>query len=110
MARRLFSHDPEAGITKWWNDEDDSDKVVMHTEQDVEHVLEANKATYALYDGPKDRWGEWTRVASIPLSLYWKLKTEGKLQDAKYITRMLNDSEWRSLRTRPGKLDLRLEA
>jgi argonaute-like protein implicated in RNA metabolism and viral defense len=110
MARRLFSSDPESGITRWWNDDDESDKVVMHTQQDITHIVEANKAAYAMYDGPKDKWGDWTRVASIPLSMYMKLKAEGKLHDSKYISRMLNDSENRHLRTRPGKLDLRLEA
>jgi hypothetical protein len=110
MARRLFSRDVESGITKWWNDDDgESDKVVMHTEQDVTSILEANKAAYGLYNGPKDKWGEWERIASIPLSMYVKLKSEGKLQDKAYITRMLNDSEFRSLRTRPGKVDIRLE-
>lgn len=110
MARRLFSHDPDAGITNWWNDDDgETDKVVMHTEQDVSGILEANKAAYGLYNGPKDKWGEWERVASIPLSLYVKLQAEGKLHDKAYITRMLNDSEYRHLRTRPGRVDIRLE-
>lgn len=82
----------------------------MHTVQDVEGIIEDNKAAYSMYDGPKDRWGDWTRVASIPLTMFMKLKQEGKLQDSKYITRLLNDSENRHLRTRPGRLDLRLEA
>jgi hypothetical protein len=109
MARRLFSSDPESGITKWWNDSEESDEIVMHTEQDVTSIMEANKAAYSLYNGPKDKWGEWERVASIPLSMYMKLKSEGKLQDKAYITRMLNDMEYRHLRTRPGKVDIRLE-
>jgi hypothetical protein len=53
----------------------------------------------------KANWtGEWHLVASIPESLYYKMKAEGKIDDQEYMKRWLNNSDNQFFRTRPGKV------
>ena len=49
-------------------------------------------------------WGDMTRVASIPLSLYFDLKKKGIADDPVAMKRWLNDPDQRFFRTRPGRL------
>ncbi len=46
----------------------------------VRDVIEANKAIYNAVDEKANWTGEWHLVASIPESLYYKMKAEGKIQ------------------------------
>jgi hypothetical protein len=109
MARRLFSHDPISKITTWWNDNDENDEIILHKEQDITELLEGNKLEYDTYSGPSHKWGDWAQVARLPITLYNELRQSGKLFDKAYMTRMLNSTEWRMYRTRPGRVDVRLE-
>jgi hypothetical protein len=43
-------------------------------------------------------------VASIPESIYFKLKAEGKLDDPVYMKKWLNDPDNRFFRVRPGQV------
>lgn len=107
--KRLFSYDPESKVTTWWHDNDENDEIVLEKEQDVTEILEANKASYDSYSGPSDKWGDWHQVARLPITLYFELQRTGKLYDKAYMTRMINSTEWRQYRTRPGRVDVRLE-
>jgi hypothetical protein len=107
MSRRLFSHDAEAGITKWWHYDGDTDTAVIETQQDITDLIESNKRSYAAHEGTR-RWGELERVATIPLSLYYKWMQEGKTRDQKFLRNFFNSSENRHLRTRPGRLDFKV--
>lgn len=109
MAKRLFSHDPVSHVTKWWHDNDLNDECVLETVQDSTELMEENAAIYSTYNGPKDKWGDITRVARIPNTEYFRLMQEGKLYDRKYMTTLLNSSEYRKYRTRPGRVDIRIE-
>jgi hypothetical protein len=96
-----FSYDPVLGIKRTFHGSEDGNTFVIQTEQDTTGIVEANKAAYN--DAP-DRWGDMTRVASIPLSLYFDLKKKGIADDPVAMKRWLNDSENRFFRTRGGNV------
>ncbi len=101
--KKLFYKDDALGITRIWHYDADTDKATIETRQDVSKIIEENKQEYAQID-ENARWGEWTRVASIPMSIYFKLKAEGKLDDEAYMKRWINDPENKYFRTRPGEV------
>lgn len=101
--KKLFDVNPELGITRTWHYDAEKDEATIQTTQDVSAIIEENKQEFNLVD-ERARWGEWTRVASIPLSLYYQLKAEGKLDDEAYMKRFLNDPENRHFRVRPGQV------
>ena len=83
-------------------------KFHIHRYADVEPIIDANKRLYNNGDGySKSR--EWKRVASIPIAvqLQWIQKYGcdplGKGNE-KLLKRILNDPEWRYLRTAPGMI------
>ena len=96
-----FSFDPVTGIKRTFHWDDTADEFLIQTEQPTAEIVETNKQAYN--DAP-DRWGEWTRVASIPLSIYFDLKKKGIADDEAALKRWLNDPSNRFFRTRPGSL------
>jgi hypothetical protein len=50
------------------------------------------------------RYGEWSKVASIPLSVFYDLKQKGIVDDPAAMKKWLNDSENKFFRTRPGRV------
>lgn len=105
METRLLSRDDDAGITTWWNYDLDSDITVIEKQQDITGLVSDNKAFYASIKS-HDPWydGLGSRVASIPLCIYYDLKRKGVLDDQKYMRRWLNDPDNRVFRTRPGRI------
>jgi len=101
--KKLFDKDDALGITRIWHYDADKDEATIETRQDVSQIIEENKQEYAQID-ERARWGEWTRVASIPLSIYYKLKAEGKLEYEAYMKRWLNDPDNKYFRTRSGEV------
>jgi hypothetical protein len=101
--KKLFDKDDALGITRIWHYDADTDKATIETRQDVSKIIEENKQEYAQID-ENARWGEWTRVASIPMSIYFKMKAEGKLDDEAYMKRWLNDPDNKYFRTRSGEV------
>jgi hypothetical protein len=76
--------------------------------EDVEPLLEANKALFNSGDGYSPS-REWRRAASIPLALVEKWKNELGVdvfnQDhMPKVRELLDSSEYRYLRTAPGTL------
>jgi hypothetical protein len=104
IHKRLFSENKDQGITRYWHENTDTGDVTIQTEQDVTSVIEANKAIYNAMDGKANWNGEWHLVASIPEALYYKMKSEGKIDDQAYMKRWLNDPDNQFFRTRPGKV------
>lgn len=75
MSKRLFSHDPVMGITKYWHYDAGTDTAQIETVQDVSGILEANKIERNAHDGT---WKDGMhKVASIPMTLYHSWKKEG---------------------------------
>jgi len=99
--KRLFDHDPATGIKKFWHVTDKGEYVV-ETVQEMDQIVDANKRAYNSAD---DRWGEkLNRVASLPLSVYYRLKRERIADDPKRLAKWLNDGDNRVFRTRGGTL------
>ena len=103
IEKRLFSTDADQGITRTFHYDDETGKATIQTQQDVTAIIEENKQEYAQVD-ERARWGEWSRVASIPMSIYFQLKAEGKLDDQEYMKKWLNDKDNQYFRTRAGKV------
>lgn len=99
MADKVFDVDPLSGITSYWHYDDATDTALIEKRQDVSDILDANKAEFNEDHG---RYGEWTKVASIPLSVYYDLKAKGIVDDPVAMKRWLNDADNRFFRTRPG--------
>lgn len=103
MARKLFSHDPLTGITKYWHYDPDTDRAHIETVQDVQPLIEQNNSLRNEVTS-LDRWGDGKKVADIPLHIYWDLKKKGILDDQKALRRWLNDPANLAFRTFPGRV------
>lgn len=103
MAKRLFSHDPVFGVTKYWHWDEMSDEVAIETVQDIEPLLEYNQRLRNDQTS-LDRWGDGKVVAKIPMTEYAKLLADKRIHDQAYLRRWLNDPENRKYRTRLGRV------
>ena len=88
---------------------DNVDGVLVETVQDVEPILEANKDAYNSGRDGYTPSRAMKKVAEIPLVVYqmWMDKygiDALKKDHAPAVKRLLNSSEWRHLRTAPGRL------
>lgn len=103
MAKRLFSHDPTFGVTKYWHWDEMTDEVAIETVQDIEPLLERNNRLRNEQTST-DRWGDGRIVASIPMVEYAKMLADGKQHDQKYLRSWLNASENRKFRVFKGRV------
>jgi hypothetical protein len=102
MSKRVIADDSNFnGIVTSFHYDADKDEAIIQKEQDVTSIIEANKREYN--DAP-ERWGEWTKVGSIPLSVYYELERKGILKDQVALAKWLNDPDNRAFRTRPGTI------
>ena len=107
MTKRLFDYDPLTGTKQWfhWNDDD---TFTIQTEQPIDDLIEANKASFNSFTSARDTWGSEighrTRVASIPMNVYLDLKKRGVLKDEAALARWLDDPDNAVFRTRPGRI------
>ena len=103
MESRLFDRDAALGMTQYFHYDHDKDEFTIETRQDVNPLVELNKAKFNQID-EKARWGELSQVASIPLNIYYDLKKRGIIDDKKKFRAWLNDPDNRAFRTRPGQV------
>lgn len=70
----------------------------------VEQIKYLNEQARNDTDGK--RFGEWNRFASVPAALVnaWSLDTAVDMGDAKYLSKVFNDSDNLALRTSRGKV------
>ncbi len=103
MTKRLFNHDPDTRTTTVFEDLG-SDGFALHTSQDVEPILDSNKAKQnagrEYYAQDPDMW----RVASIPATVQLKWLVEDGIDiynpdHAERIKKKLNDPDWQHLKT-----------
>lgn len=105
---KLLEYDPVTKTRKVFHDLG-NDEFAVETLQDVEDVVALNQAKYAATD-ERARWGEMAQVASIPMPLFYDLRSkgiidpDGDVTDEKAFLRLLDDPAYRKLRTRPGLL------
>jgi len=83
--------------------EDGEGNLTLHTQQDVTDIVEANKAALNATD-KHAKWGEMTRVASIPLSIFYSPEFQKISKDPAALKRWLNDPENAAFRTRGGQV------
>lgn len=101
MSKRFFDADPETGITRYWHVKENGEYVI-ETEQRLD-VDDSNTRQRNLTD-KRTKWGDVNKVASIPLSVYYRLKREGIADDPAALKKWLNNPDNRVFRTREGTL------
>ena len=95
----LLGYDQELGRTLWGALDDDNE-IVIRADYDVTPILEANDADRNAPENMSRRFGEWERVASVPIGqLHKDLDPALDQNDDKYIRRYLNDPDHRKFRT-----------
>jgi|TARA_R100001480_G_scaffold50559_1_gene63859 putative lipase involved disintegration of autophagic bodies len=103
--KRSLSFDPTSGIRTDFIFEEGTnlkdDQIVIATSQDVTAIVKANKRSANAID-KHQKHGEWSKVASIPMSVYHQLKEQGITDDPARFKRWLNDGENKYFRTRGG--------
>ncbi len=97
--KKIISQNPERGTTTYFHS--DAEGIHIEKVQDVTNIVEDSKAQFNNTD-ERARWGEWQKVATIPLSILYDLKAKGIADDPKAMKKWLNDPENRYFRTRPG--------
>lgn len=100
--RRLIHSNADAGIRQWWEELPDG-TLLLHTEQNVDDVVEDTKSQYNATN-ERSRWGEMAKVASIPLSIFYSPEFQAIRKDKAALKRWLNDPDNRAFRTRPGRV------
>lgn len=86
--------------------DDLEDRLYVHRVQDVEPIIEANKAQFDP-DNKRYKSDAMNHVARIPLIVFeehYKKTGENLMTDQKALRRFLNDPDNRFFRTKPGKL------
>lgn len=102
MSDKIISDESgTTGIVTKFHYDADKDEAIIEKTQDVSSIIEANKAEF---NAAPERWGEFTKVGSIPLSVYYELERQGILHDQKALAKWLNDPDNRAFRTRPGTI------
>ena len=107
VADRLPLLTSEQGIVHSFEDHGDG-SFTIHSSQDVEPLLDLNKAMANHNDGYSPS-REWRRAAHIPviLLLAWRQEIGSDPlhpMNRAWLLRRLNDSDWRHLRNAPGRL------
>ena len=102
-----FRPSPSGLLTRFLYDETE-ERVVVQRRQDVEPILEHNKALANADDRGWSPSREWRRVATIPNVVVEQWMREGinvyDPNDEKKVVERLNDPAWRYLRTAPGRV------
>src|SRR5262245_44099135 len=109
MTRRLLDVDPVTRVAEYHHYDAASDRTVIETVQDVAPILERNKALRNADDRGWSASYDLRRAATIPdiIILKWRKEYGIDVFNRNHwpaVKRLLNDPEWRYLRTAPGIL------
>jgi hypothetical protein len=104
-ARRLLEVQPD-GLVEWFHFDHATGEIAIEHAQDVELVIEANKASANDHDGFSAS-RELREIAEIPavIALKWLNELGVNVFDRNHwpaVKRLLRDPDWRWLRTSPG--------
>ncbi len=98
IRSRLFSHDPETNTTKIWHYDDEKDEAWIETKWDLNAIGQENAEIR------KEDTGRFNdglhRIGQIPMALYWKLKTQGVLDDKRLFRRWWQSDEAEPFKTK----------
>ena len=104
--KKILDYDPITKTTQWFHYDESTNQYGLETEQDVTHIVQANKRQFNQVDERANWKGDQHHVASIPMSVYHQLaKISNNFKDQKVIKKWLNDPDNKVFRTRPGKSD-----
>jgi len=110
MDKRLLDVDPVTGIKTYHSYDYNSNITYIQKVQDVEPILERNKALANSEHQAKGIKSCWWHHATIPNTVIEAWLKEGvdifskAPEQKKLVRRMLNHPDWRYLRTGSGKL------
>jgi hypothetical protein len=102
--RVFFEHDEEIGRTVWLVFDEKGNLRGAHVEQNIDSIIEANAEAEKLTHGRP--FGDYNRAASVPLTLMEKTGLDQAIdaRDQRYVSKILNDSDYSKLRTSRGKV------
>ena len=106
---RLLDYDPTTGISTYHDYDPLTDETFIHYEQDVERIIEFNKALQNDTDYSKQGIKkEWWHIAQIPIILQLKwLNEEGidvyNKNHWPRVMQKLRDPDYKYLRTTSGR-------
>ena len=103
MDTKLFDRDAALGMTQLFHYDPIEDTFTIETIQDTTAIVEGNKAEYNSID-ERAQYGEFSKIASIPLNLFYDLQKRGITRDKAKFRAWLNDPDNRYFRTRPGRV------
>lgn len=103
MAKRLLDYDPNTGVAEWHDYDEASDTTHIGYSEDVEPLLDRNKAARNETHGR--RLGDGALVASIPITVQmkWFVEKGVKCWDKDHmpaVLKLLDDPDWRYLKCR----------
>ena len=108
--KRVLDYDPITGVTTWHEYDHLTRQTTIAETQDVSAAIEYSRNKANDEDASrKGRKAEWWHVATIPIGVQYKwLREHGvNIYDPSHsqrVTKLLNDSDWRYLRTANGKI------
>ena len=110
MAKRLLDYDPLTATYTYHDYDHNSKKTYITTEQNIEPLLNLNKAAYN-DDNRRGVKQDWWHVARVPNSIIHKWMVEDGIDfyskepsHVKKVKQKLNSNEYRYLRTSEGKV------
>jgi hypothetical protein len=106
MIERPFDFDPETGLKTTFLFDPSTQEVALRYEQDVEPILDENKASQNQQRG---KLGEFVHVASIPVAVQLKWFVEKGVEmwnpgHKQAVAKLLDDPEWKYLKRLPIRL------
>ena len=105
--KRILDEDKDAAITTVFHYNNHDDTFQIETKLDVSEIVKDAK-TQANETDKHTRYGEGvnnrTKVASIPMSIYYDWVKKGYTKDQKKMKQLLNSPDLRHFRTRAGKV------
>jgi hypothetical protein len=109
MRKRILGFDPATGLLEYHSYDPATDRTIIESVQDVAPILERNKALQNADDQGWSPSREMRRAAAIPdiIILKWRSEEGIDVFDRNHwpaVKRKLNSSEYRYLRTAPGRL------
>lgn len=105
MAKRILDYDPVSRITRYFDYDPHNDTAIVHSEQDVSLILDANKALANDDDvtkrGIKESWWHYATIPNIVIEKW--LNEHGvdvyNKDHEKAVFRLLNQPEYKYLKT-----------
>lgn len=104
--RKLLGFNPDTGTAEYFHHdggEEENAVVGIERVQDVQDIVDVAKRRFN--DQKRSTpYGEFAKVASVPLSVLAELQRLGIADDDKQLKAWLNDPDNCVFRTRPGKV------